>query len=117
MAMVAQEDKQLGTLDTFDDLLLDGRQRYWWRPDGRLHAAPPQIQSGRCRILPQRAEYSTGALVVAPLFERSFAMFASVLGTWIPFALIFLSTYLVGWYLQAQVMHQQNAESGRASTH
>ncbi len=34
--------------------------------------------------------------VIAPLVERSFAMFASILGVWIPLALIFLSTYLVG---------------------
>jgi hypothetical protein len=32
--------------------------------------------------------------LVAPVFEKSFAMFASPLGTWIPFALIFLATYL-----------------------
>jgi len=36
--------------------------------------------------------------VVALLIEKSFEMFASILGTWIPFALIFLSTYLVGLY-------------------
>ena len=29
--------------------------------------------------------------LVAPVFERSFAMFSSVLGTWIPFALIHAS--------------------------
>ena len=29
------------------------------------------------------------ALVVAPLFERSYAMFRSFIGTWLPFALIF----------------------------
>ena len=34
--------------------------------------------------------------IVAPLIERSFVMFASILGTWIPLALIFLSTYVVG---------------------
>ncbi len=34
--------------------------------------------------------------VVAPLFEKSYAMFASVLGTWIPFGLIFGATYLTG---------------------
>ena len=34
--------------------------------------------------------------VVALLVEKSFAMFASILGTWIPFALIFLATYLTG---------------------
>jgi hypothetical protein len=34
--------------------------------------------------------------LVAPVFEHSYAMFGSVLGTWIPFVLIFTSTYLVG---------------------
>ena len=36
--------------------------------------------------------------VIAPFVEKSFAMFASILGTWIPFALIFLATYLTGLY-------------------
>jgi hypothetical protein len=34
--------------------------------------------------------------VVAMLINRSFEMFASLLRTWIPFALIFTSTYLTG---------------------
>ena len=34
--------------------------------------------------------------VVAFLINRSLEMFASLLGTWIPFALIFASTYLTG---------------------
>lgn len=34
--------------------------------------------------------------VVAMLINRSFEMFTSLLGTWIPFALIFASTYLAG---------------------
>jgi peptidoglycan biosynthesis protein MviN/MurJ (putative lipid II flippase) len=38
------------------------------------------------------------AFVIAIFVEKSFAMFASILGTWIPFALIFLSTWLVGTY-------------------
>lgn len=37
--------------------------------------------------------------LVALLINRSTAMFASVLGTWIPFALIFISTYLTGAYM------------------
>jgi hypothetical protein len=37
--------------------------------------------------------------VVAILINRSFDMFASVLGTWLPFALIFASTYLTGNFL------------------
>ena len=35
-------------------------------------------------------------LIVALLIEKSFEMFASIPGTWIPFLLIFLSTYLTG---------------------
>ena len=38
--------------------------------------------------------------VVALLIERSFAMFGSLLGTWIPFALIFTATYLTGRQLE-----------------
>lgn len=34
--------------------------------------------------------------VVALLIERSFAMFGNILGTWIPFALIFTATYITG---------------------
>jgi hypothetical protein len=34
--------------------------------------------------------------VVAMLINRSFEMFASPLGTWLPFALSFVSTYLTG---------------------
>jgi hypothetical protein len=34
--------------------------------------------------------------LVALLIERSFAMFESFIGTWLPFALIFLSTWLTG---------------------
>lgn len=36
--------------------------------------------------------------VVALVINRSLEMFASLLGTWIPFALIFTSTYVTGWY-------------------
>jgi hypothetical protein len=38
-------------------------------------------------------------LVVAMLINRSFEMFTSLLGTWIPFALIFISTYLTGFFV------------------
>jgi hypothetical protein len=37
--------------------------------------------------------------IVALLIQRSLAMFTSLLGTWIPFVLIFLSTHLTGlWW-------------------
>jgi hypothetical protein len=35
------------------------------------------------------------ALVVAPFLEGSYEMFRSVMGTWVPFALILVSSYLV----------------------
>jgi hypothetical protein len=34
--------------------------------------------------------------VVALLVQKSFEMFTSAIGTWLPFALIFFSTYLTG---------------------
>jgi hypothetical protein len=39
--------------------------------------------------------------LVALVIERSFEMFASPLGTWIPFASIFLATYLVGRWVES----------------
>jgi hypothetical protein len=39
--------------------------------------------------------------VVSMLIMRSFEMFQSILGTWIPFTLIFISTYLTGTYVRA----------------
>lgn len=38
--------------------------------------------------------------VVALLINQSFDMFFSPIGTWIPFALIFISTYLTGFYIK-----------------
>ena len=37
--------------------------------------------------------------VVALLINRSLDMFSSLLGTWIPFALIFISSYLTGYFV------------------
>ena len=34
--------------------------------------------------------------IVAPFFEKSYDMFKSPLGTWIPFILIFISTFSTG---------------------
>jgi hypothetical protein len=38
--------------------------------------------------------------VVALLINQSFDMFFSPIGTWIPFALIFISTYGTGFYIK-----------------
>jgi hypothetical protein len=37
--------------------------------------------------------------IVAPFIEQSFEMFYNPLGTWIPFLLSFIATFLVGTYL------------------
>jgi hypothetical protein len=34
--------------------------------------------------------------IVAPLFERSYAMFRSLIGTWLPFTAIFLASWVAG---------------------
>jgi len=47
---------------------------------------------------------------VATVINRSFEMFASVLGTWIPWALIFLSTYLTGRVVEARKTRGQVTE-------
>lgn len=39
---------------------------------------------------------SLDLFLVAPVLQKSYAMFSSPLGTWIPFALIFCATYLTG---------------------
>ena len=44
--------------------------------------------------------------VVALLINKSLDMFASLLGTWIPFALIFTSTYVTGLYTVRSFKHK-----------
>ena len=41
------------------------------------------------------------ASVVAPLFERSYAMFRSIMGTWLPFAAIFFASVAAGLLVPA----------------
>lgn len=50
--------------------------------------------------------------VVALLIQKSFAMFASFIGTWLPFALIFSSAYLTSRYL---TKHESSAKLPGAS--
>ena len=40
--------------------------------------------------------FTLDLLVVAPLFERSYAMFRSFIGTWMPFVLIFAASLAAG---------------------
>lgn len=45
------------------------------------------------------------ATVIAPFAEHSYAMFTSALGTWIPLALIFVSTYATTTLMSGQETH------------
>jgi hypothetical protein len=47
--------------------------------------------------------------LVALVINRSMEMFASLLGTWIPFALIFTSTYLTGLVTAKSPRHESEA--------
>jgi hypothetical protein len=40
--------------------------------------------------------------LVAPVFEKSYEMFRSITGTWIPFILIFFSSFLAGILIKRQ---------------
>ena len=44
--------------------------------------------------------------LVAMIINRSFEMFTSLLGTWVPFALIFASTWLTGTFVTNQPRQQ-----------
>jgi hypothetical protein len=45
--------------------------------------------------------FTLDILVVAPIFERNYAMFLSPIGTWIPFVLIFLASLAAGIFVPA----------------
>ncbi len=42
-------------------------------------------------------------VVVAILIERDFSMFKSIIGTWVPFITIFLSTFVTGKMIRKEV--------------
>mgnify|MGYP001544509277 CR=1 FL=1 len=53
--------------------------------------------------------------VVALMINRSLEMFASLLGTWIPFALIFTSTYVTGWLTLRSAKDSATSFAGHGS--
>lgn len=55
------------------------------------HCSPPGTAATFVAVV-----IAMDAGVVAPFMEKSFDMFRSPLGTWVPFGLIFVTTYLVG---------------------
>lgn len=48
-------------------------------------------------------------VLVALVIERSLEMFESLIGTWIPWALIFMSTYLTGLVVESRSTRMQEA--------
>jgi hypothetical protein len=53
--------------------------------------------------------------IVALLINKSLEMFTSLLGTWIPFALIFVSTYLTMHYSSKKKRREKRRESDPTS--
>ncbi len=59
----------------------------------------PEFGSGLRAGIITGLVFALDLLVVAPIFERSYAMFLSLIGTWIPFMLIFLATLAAGIFV------------------
>ncbi len=56
-------------------------------------------------------------LIVAPFFEKSFGMFTSIIGTWLPFLLIFTAIILTGTYLTASKQALVTQENDLRASH
>jgi hypothetical protein len=63
---------------------------------GASQGAGPRVRSGPRALAITGLVMALDALVVAPLFEHSYAMFRSVIGTWLPFGLIFVASWAAG---------------------
>jgi hypothetical protein len=60
---------------------------------GRLAPAPDSLLRA---IVITAVVIVLDAAIVAPFIEKSYAMFRSLIGTWIPFVLIFLASWAAG---------------------
>lgn len=63
-----------------------------WRHFKRFPGSPPATTS----VAMVGIVVGLDALIVALFLEHSYAMFRSVLGTWVPFSAIVVTSYLVG---------------------
>jgi hypothetical protein len=70
-----------------------------WFYFSRLHYTPPLTTAILFLLIVMFMDFFLVALVI----NRSLEMFQSLLGTWIPFALIFLSTYLTGLVMEKRL--------------
>lgn len=80
---------------------------YFGRPD---HASPLVTASVVLAFI-----MLVDFLLVALVINRSLAMFRSVLGTWLPFALIFAATAGTGWLARAGLPPDVNPSTSRGA--
>lgn len=52
------------------------------------------------------------AIFIAPVIEKSYAMFGSFLGTWLVFILIFFSTFIIGALINKQSKNVSDRQNG-----
>jgi len=74
-----------------------------------FHAAPPLLTAAVFVSFIAILD----AAIATPVFDRSYAMFSSILGTWLPFALIFTATCVVGIAV-ARHRPRKHADNGSA---
>jgi hypothetical protein len=79
-----------------------------WHYSGRY----PETSALRVSVAMLGVVVGLDALVVAPFLERSYAMFRSVLGTWVPFALIFTASYIAGHFARQRAWQEEGGGSG-----
>lgn len=56
----------------------------------------PESSAGKVALVMVGIVIVLDALLVAPAFERSYVMFQSIIGTWLPFASIAAASYVTG---------------------
>jgi hypothetical protein len=71
----------------------------------KVHATPP-LQTA---VVFLSVVVALDVIVVAVLVNRSFEMFTGLLGTWLPFALIFTATYVTGRVMTKTPRHDAAA--------
>jgi len=72
----------------------------------RLHYTPPLLTAIMFLLIVMIMDF----LLVALVINRSLEMFQSLLGTWIPFVVIFISTYLTGMVIDARMSESRAAK-------
>ena len=118
----------LSLLRAHDGVL--GVRRWVWKRRSEIHAIAAPVFAALAsflyftrfrRVTPlAAAAFFTAfiiildAALVAPVFEKSYAMFGSILGTWLPFLSIFAATYLTGTWIVGRSGQRSGGVPGAA---